>query len=68
MTDQSSAAALEAKRGRGRPTGPGLRKLLTQKFPDGASMADLIGAGFTGEINRYLATGEIEMDAEGVFR
>jgi hypothetical protein len=83
MTDQWSAA-VEApgepaapppapverpvKRGRGRPTGPSLRKLLTQKFPDGASMNDLVNAGCGGEFKRHLDTGEVEMNAEGVYR
>ena len=56
------------KRGRGRPTGPSLRKLLTQTFPNGASMNDLVKAGYGGEFKRHLDTGEVEMNAEGVYR
>jgi hypothetical protein len=83
MTDEWSAAAeapgeppapppapaeQPVKRGRGRPTGPSLRKLLTQKFPDGASMNDLVNAGYGDEFKRHLDTGEVEMNAEGVYR
>ena len=53
---------------RGRPTGPSLRKLLTQTFPDGASMNDLVNAGYGGEFKRHLDAGEVEMNAEGVYR
>ena len=54
------------RRGCGHP--PGLRKLLTQKFPDGTNMNDLIGAGFTGEIKSDLDAGDVAMNEDGVYR
>ena len=48
------------RRGRGRPAGPSLRVLLTQKFPDGATAEMLIGAGFPGDFSTALKRGAIK--------
>jgi len=47
MTEPMADSALEVKRSRGRP--PGLRKLLTDVFPHGATKAQLEAAGYTGD-------------------
>lgn len=49
-----------ARRGRGRPGGPSLRILLTQRFPDGATAEMLFGAGFRGDLAAALKRGDIK--------
>jgi len=48
------------RRGRGRPAGPSLRILLTQKFPDGATAEMLIGAGFRGDLPAALERKDVQ--------
>jgi len=48
------------KRGRGRPTGPSLRMLLTQTFSGGATPEMLIGAGFGGDLAAALRRKDIK--------
>jgi hypothetical protein len=45
--------------GRGRPTGPGLRVLLTRNFPGGATAEMLTRAGFRGDLAAALKRGDI---------
>jgi ParB-like chromosome segregation protein Spo0J len=52
--------AAPANRGRGRPSGPSLKILLTRIFPDGATAEMLIGAGFRGDLAVALKRGDIK--------
>jgi ParB family chromosome partitioning protein len=56
--------AAPVNRGRGRPSGPSLRILLTQKFPDGATEEVLIGAGFRGNLAAALERKDVEEQAD----
>jgi hypothetical protein len=49
-----------ARRGRGRPSGPSLRILLTQKFPDGATAEMLVGAGFRSDLTAALKRKDVK--------
>jgi hypothetical protein len=53
---------------RGPKDGPRLKTLLTQTLPYGATMNDLVTAGFRGELKPYLDDHKVEVDADGRYR
>lgn len=55
---------------RGPKLGPRLKTLLvpTGSFRRGATMADLVDAGFTRDLKPYLDDGTIVMDDQGIYR
>lgn len=58
-TPQTSETAAP-KRARGKPPGPSLKKLLTQHFPDGATVEMLAEAGFRGDLGAALKREDVE--------
>jgi len=65
-TAQSEADVLMTKRSRGRPSGPSLKVLLTEKFPKGATAQELAAAGYTGDISAALKRQQVKQ-ADGCF-
>jgi hypothetical protein len=59
-TPQSEADATVTNRGRGRPSGPSLKVLLTEKFPNGATAQELAAAGYTGDISAALKRQQVK--------
>jgi len=65
-TTQSEAEAPGTNRSRGRPSGPSLKVLLTEKFPNGAMAQELAAAGYTGNISAALKRQQVKQ-ADGCF-
>jgi uncharacterized ParB-like nuclease family protein len=53
-------ADASVKRGRGRPSGLSLKRLLTEKYPDGATAEMLVCAGFVGDFSAALKRGQVK--------
>jgi ParB/RepB/Spo0J family partition protein len=64
-TEPTNEADAPVKRSRGRQSGPSLKVLLTQKYPDGATTAELVVAGYTGDFSAALKRQDVKQLEDG---